>query len=168
MRNWFCWCGRCARGRAGSARIFARKRRRGHQHFPCVCLCGGSNGVRRSNSAGNLGLQRQRTPRSVYLAAAVAVAEQKGVPIFKIYGQDVQDADDISVPQDVAKKLVLFAQCALAVSTMRNKAYLSVGNVCMGIGASIVDQEFFPLLFGHAHRNRGYERSAAPPSVKSI
>ena len=49
MRNWFCWCGRCARGRAGSARIFARKRRRGHQHFPCVCLCGGSNGVRRSN-----------------------------------------------------------------------------------------------------------------------
>lgn len=117
-------------------------------HFPCVCLCGGSNGVRRSNSAGNLGLQRQRTPRSVYLAAAVAVAEQKGVPIFKIYGQDVQDADDISVPQDVAKKLVLFAQCALAVSTMRNKAYLSVGNVCMGIGASIVDQEFFRCYLG--------------------
>ena len=43
---------------------------------------------------------------------------------------------------------MLFAQCALAVSTMRNKAYLSVGNVCMGIGASIVDQEFFRCYLG--------------------
>jgi L-fucose isomerase len=94
------------------------------------------------------GFSGSERPGSVYLAAAVAVAEQKGVPIFKIYGQDVQDADDISVPQDVAKKLVLFAQCALAVSTMRNKAYLSVGNVCMGIGASIVDQEFFRCYLG--------------------
>lgn len=94
------------------------------------------------------GFSGSERPGSVYLAAAAAVAAQKGYPVFKIYGRDVQDADDLSVPEDVAQKLVLFAQCALAVAAMRGQTYLSVGNVCMGIGASIVDQEFFRCYLG--------------------
>ena len=87
-------------------------------------------------------------PGSVYLAAAAAVAEQKGYPVFKIYGRHVQDADDLSVPEDVGEKLIRFARCALAVAVMKGRAYLSVGNVCMGIGGSIVDQEFFRCYLG--------------------
>jgi len=94
------------------------------------------------------GFSGSERPGSVYLAAAAAVAEQKGYPVFKIYGRHVQDADDLSVPEDVGEKLIRFARCALAVAVMKGRAYLSVGNVCMGIGGSIVDQEFFRCYLG--------------------
>ncbi len=94
------------------------------------------------------GFSGSERPGSVYLAAAVAVAEQKGYPMFKIYGRNVQDADDLSVPSDVAEKLLRFSQCALAVADIKGKSYLSIGNVCMGIGSSIVDQEFFRCYLG--------------------
>lgn len=94
------------------------------------------------------GFSGSERPGSVYLAAAAAVAEQKGYPVFKIYGRHVQDADDLSVPEDVGEKLIRFARCALAVAVMKGWAYLSVGNVCMGIGGSIVDQEFFRCYLG--------------------
>ena len=94
------------------------------------------------------GFNGSERPGAVYLAAATAAAEQKGIPIFKIYGRDVQDADDLSIPNDVAEKILLFARCALAAAAMKGKSYLSIGGVCMGIGGSIVDPEFFRCYLG--------------------
>ncbi len=94
------------------------------------------------------GFSGSERPGSIYLAAASAVAEQKGIPVFKIYGRDVQDADDLSIPEDVAEKLLLFAKCATALMDMKGKAYLSIGGTCMGIGGSIVDQDFFRCYLG--------------------
>ena len=89
------------------------------------------------------GFNGSERPGAVYLAGAIATSEQKGLPIFKIYGRDVQDAIDNSVPEDVTEQILHFAKCALAVATMRNKSYLSMGGVCMGIGGSIVIPELF-------------------------
>lgn len=94
------------------------------------------------------GFNGSERPGAVYLAAAAAAAEQKGIPVFKIYGKDIQDADDLSIPEDVAGKILLFAQCAAAMMSIREGSYLSIGGTCMGIGASIVDQEFFRCYLG--------------------
>ena len=115
------------------------------------------------------GFSGSERPGSVYLAAAVAVAEQKRAFPSSRYTARMYRMQMIYLYRRMLqKKLVLFAQCALAVSTMRNKAYLSVGQRLHGNRRFHCRPGIFPLLFGHAHRNRGYERSAAPPSVKSI
>ncbi len=94
------------------------------------------------------GFNGTERPGAVYLAALSAAHNQKGLPIFKIYGQDVQDKDDTTIPQDVEEKLLQFAQAALAVSIMKNKSYLSIGNVSMGIAGSIVSPDFFEDYLG--------------------
>ncbi len=94
------------------------------------------------------GYNGSERPGAVYLAAAAAVSEQKGMPVFKIYGRDIQDPDDLSIPQDVQEKLLNFGRAAIAVAEMEGKSYLSIGGTCMGIGASIVDQEFFRCYLG--------------------
>ena len=94
------------------------------------------------------GFNGSERPGAVFLAGAIAASEQKGLPIFKIYGRDVQDATDNSVPDDVAKQILHFAKCAIAVATMKGKAYLSMGGTCMGIGGSIVIPELFQDYFG--------------------
>ena len=88
------------------------------------------------------GFNGTERPGAVYLAAAQAGYNQKGLPAFSIYGQDVQDADDESIPKDVEEKLLRFAKAGLAVAEMRNKSYLSIGGMSMGIVGSVVDQEF--------------------------
>ena len=85
---------------------------------------------------------------AVYLAAALAACNQKGLPTFGIYGHDVQDKDDESIPEDVKEKLILFAKSGLAVCEMRGRSYLSIGNVCMGIAGSHVDEDFFQHYLG--------------------
>lgn len=87
-------------------------------------------------------------PGAVYLAAVLAGHNQKGLPAFSIYGRDVQDAGDSSIPADVQEKLLRFARAGLAVATMRGKSYLSLGGVSMGIAGSIVDQSFFESYLG--------------------
>lgn len=94
------------------------------------------------------GFNGTERPGAVYLAAVLAAHAQKGIPAFGIYGQDVQDATDTSIPADVQAKILRFARAALAVGIMRNKAYLSIGNVAMGIGGSIVDADFFQDYLG--------------------
>ncbi|MDI5829875.1 hypothetical protein MJN51_41280, partial [Salmonella enterica subsp. enterica serovar Kentucky] len=42
-----------------------------------------------------------------------------GIPAFSIYGHDVQDADDTSIPADVEEKLLRFARAGLAVASMK-------------------------------------------------
>ncbi len=89
------------------------------------------------------GFNGTERPGAVYLAAVLAAHAQKGLPAFGIYGQEVQDLDDNSIPDDVAEKLLRFARAAQAVATMRGKSYLSIGSVSMGIAGSIVDPNFF-------------------------
>ncbi len=88
------------------------------------------------------GFNGTERPGAVYLAAAQAGYNQKGLPAFSIYGHDVQDSDDESIPDDVQEKLLRFAKAGLAVAEMRNKSYLSIGGMSMGIVGSVVDQEF--------------------------
>lgn len=94
------------------------------------------------------GFNGTERPGAVYLAAVLAGHAQKGLPAFGIYGKDVQDLDDNSIPEDVAEKLLRFARAAQAVATMRGKSYLSIGNVSMGIAGSIVDTNFFQRYLG--------------------
>lgn len=88
------------------------------------------------------GFNGTERPGAVYLAAALAGYNQKGLPCFGIYGRDVQDRDDTSIPSDVEEKILLFIKSGLAVAEMRGKSYLAIGGVSMGIAGSIVDQDF--------------------------
>ncbi|MGH7495667.1 MAG: L-fucose isomerase [bacterium] len=94
------------------------------------------------------GFNGTERPGAVYLAAALAGYAQKGLPAFGIYGRDVQDAGDGSIPADVQEKLLSFTKAGLAVAEMRGKSYLSIGGVSMGIAGSIVDQDFFQYYLG--------------------
>jgi L-fucose/D-arabinose isomerase len=94
------------------------------------------------------GFNGTERPGAVYLAAVLAGHNQKGLPAFGIYGRDVQDKGDATIPADVQEKLVRFARAGLAVALMCGKSYLSVGSVSMGIAGSIVDQPFFEDYLG--------------------
>lgn len=94
------------------------------------------------------GFNGTERPGAVYLAAALAGHNQKGIPAFGIYGKDVQDSDDKSIPGDVQEKLLRFAKAGLAVATMKGKSYLSMGSVSMGIAGSIINEEFFQDYLG--------------------
>ena len=94
------------------------------------------------------GFNGTERPGAVYLAAVLAAHAQKGLPAFGIYGHDVQDIEDNSIPDDVAEKILRFAKAAQAVATMRGKSYLAMGNTCMGIAGSIVDADFFQEYLG--------------------
>jgi len=94
------------------------------------------------------GFNGTERPGAVYLAAVSAAHNQKGIPVFKIYGRDVQDKDDFSIPEDVKDKILKFIKTGLAVSIMKNKSYLSIGSVSMGIAGSIVDPDFFEDYLG--------------------
>src|SRR5205823_12755934 len=89
------------------------------------------------------GFNGTERPGAVYLAAVLAGHTQKGLPAFGIYGRDVQDSTDTSIPADVQGKLLQFARSGLAAATMRGTSYLAMGGVSMGIAGSIVDQEYF-------------------------
>ncbi len=94
------------------------------------------------------GFNGTERPGAVFLAAVAAAHSQKGLPIFTIYGHDVKDATDRSIPEDVAEKLLLFAKSALAVAEMRGKSYLSMGGSSMGIAGSMVNHDFFEKYLG--------------------
>ena len=94
------------------------------------------------------GFNGTERPGAVYLASVLATHAQKGLPAFGIYGHDVQDADDTSIPKDVAEKILRFARAAVAAATMRGKSYLQIGSICMGIGGSIISPEFFEEYLG--------------------
>ncbi len=94
------------------------------------------------------GFNGTERPGAVYLAAVLAAHAQKGLPAFGIYGHDVQDLADNTIPADVAGKLLRFARAALAVAQMRGKSYLSFGSVSMGIAGSMVDPDFFQEYLG--------------------
>lgn len=94
------------------------------------------------------GFNGTERPGAVYLAAALAGHSQMGLPAFSIYGTEVQEGDDTTIPQDVQQKLLRFARAGLTVANIRGKSYLSIGSVSMGIAGSIVNQTFFQEYLG--------------------
>ena len=94
------------------------------------------------------GFNGTERPGAVYLASVLATHAQKGLPAFGIYGHDVQEADDTSIPADVEEKLLRFGRAAVAAATMRGKSYLQIGSVTMGIGGYIIDSDFIESYLG--------------------
>jgi len=94
------------------------------------------------------GFNGTERPGAVYLAAVMSAYAQKGLPAFSIYGHDVQDLDDNSIPADVKEKILNFAKCAAAVGWMRNKSYVNMGSVSMGIAGSYCNESFFQKYLG--------------------
>jgi len=94
------------------------------------------------------GFNGTERPGAVYLAAVQAAHNQKGLPIFTIYGRDVQDASDTLIPPDVREKLLTFTKAGLGVAIMRGRAYLGMGHVSMGIMGSYPDHSFFEQYLG--------------------
>ena len=94
------------------------------------------------------GFNGTERPGAVYLASVLATHSQKGLPAFGIYGHEVQEADDTSIPEDVKEKLLRFGRAAVAAATMRGKSYLQIGSVTMGIGGSIIDPAFIEEYLG--------------------
>src|SRR5688572_23857871 len=54
------------------------------------------------------GFNGTERPGAVYLAAVLAGHTQKGLPAFGIYGRDVQDGGDKTIPADVQGKILQF------------------------------------------------------------
>jgi L-fucose isomerase len=94
------------------------------------------------------GFNGTERPGAVYLASVSAAHNQKGLPAFTIYGQDVQDAGDVRIPSDVRSRILQFARAGLAVAYMRGRSYLSAGGVSMGIAGSMIDAAFFESYLG--------------------
>ncbi|PDN43744.1 L-fucose isomerase, partial [Salmonella enterica] len=73
------------------------------------------------------GFNGTERPGAVYLAAALAAHSQKGIPAFSIYGHDVQDADDTSIPAEFGEKLRRVLLGGLSVARRKGISYLCVG-----------------------------------------
>ena len=114
---------------------------------PCWCYGSETMDMSRDRPTAIWGFNGTERPGAVYLAAALAGHTQKGIPAFGIYGRDVQDAGDETIPVDVEAKLLRFARAGLAVALMRGKSYLSLGGTSMGIAGSMVDSELFERYF---------------------
>ncbi|MBQ7821848.1 MAG: L-fucose isomerase [Clostridia bacterium] len=115
---------------------------------PCWCYGSETMDMDKNTIKGVWGFNGTERPGAVYLASVLASHAQKGLPAFGIYGQNVQDMDDSSIPEDVKEKLLRFARAAVAVATMRGKSYLQIGSICMGIAGSIIDCDFFEDYLG--------------------
>ncbi|HHV09295.1 MAG TPA: L-fucose isomerase [Clostridiales bacterium] len=115
---------------------------------PCWCYGAETMDMDPMTIKGVWGFNGTERPGAVYLASVLATHAQKGLPAFGIYGHDVQNADDTSIPEDVKEKLLRFGRAAVAAATMRGKSYLQIGSICMGIGGSIIDPAFIEEYLG--------------------
>lgn len=94
------------------------------------------------------GVNGTDVPGAVTLAAAIGTCSQKGLPIYAIYGQDIQDANDANIPDDVREKILRFARAALCLAQMKDRSVLSIGSVSMGMSASALEAAFFEDYLG--------------------
>ena len=140
-------------GRVGEAAACADKFRREGVAVtltvtPCWCYGAETMDMEKDTIKAVWGFNGTERPGAVYLASVLATHAQKGLPAFGIYGHDVQDCDDTTIPEDVKEKLLRFARAAIAATTMRGKSYLQIGSICMGIGGSIIDSDFIEDYLG--------------------
>ena len=116
---------------------------------PCWCYGSETMDMDPMTIKGVWGFNGTERPGAVYLASVLATHAQKGLPAFGIYGHEVQNVDEVTdIPEDVKVKLLRFGRAALAVASMRGKSYLQIGSMCMGIGGSIIDQQFMEEYLG--------------------
>ena len=115
---------------------------------PCWCYGSETMDMEPLRPKAVWGFNGTERPGAVYLAAVLAAHAMKGLPAFGIYGRDVQEAGDLSIPDDVSEKIIRFVRAALASVIMKGKSYLSMGSVSMGIAGSIVDAGFFQSYLG--------------------
>jgi L-fucose isomerase len=115
---------------------------------PCWCYGAETMDMNPLTPKAVWGFNGTERPGAVYLAAVLAAHNQKGLPAFGIYGRDVQDRGDGTIPPDVEEKLLRFTRGGIAVAGMRHKSYLSLGGTSMGIAGSIVDADFFEDYLG--------------------
>lgn len=115
---------------------------------PCWCYGSETFDMNPQTIKAVWGFNGTERPGAVYLAAVLAAHAQRGLPAFSIYGENVQDATDTTVPEDVAEKILRFARCAVAVGWMKNKSYVNLGGVAMGIAGSYCDAAVFQKYFG--------------------
>lgn len=115
---------------------------------PCWCYGTETMDMSPSIPTAIWGFNGTERPGAVYLAAVLSAHAQKGIPAFGIYGEDVQDGGDSTIPDDVREKLLRFSRAGLAAAMMKGQAYLSIGSVSMGIAGSIVNDSFFQEYLG--------------------
>ena len=115
---------------------------------PCWCYGSETMDISTDTVKAVWGFNGTERPGAVYLAAVLAAHAQCGIPAFGIYGHEVQDATDTTVPEDVKEKILRFARAAIAVGQMKNKAYVGLGSVSMGIYGSFCDPDFFRKYLG--------------------
>ena len=115
---------------------------------PCWCYGSETMDLDPLTTKAVWGFNGTERPGAVYLAAVMAAHAQRGLPAFAIYGHDVQDMNDTTIPADVAEKILRFARCAIAVGLMRGKAYCGLGAVAMGIAGSFADPDFMQKYLG--------------------
>lgn len=140
-------------GRVGEAAACAEKFRKAGVDItltvtPCWCYGAETMDMDPLTIKGVWGFNGTERPGAVYLASVLATHSQKGRPAFGIYGHDVQNADDTTLPEDVKEKMLRFGRAAVAAATMRGKSYLQIGSICMGIGGSIIDPDFIEEYLG--------------------
>ena len=140
-------------GRVGEAAACADKFRKEGVDItvtvtPCWCYGAETMDMDPKTIKAVWGFNGTERPGAVYLASVLATHAQKGLPAFGIYGHDVQDMSDTSIPEDVKEKLLRFGRAAVAAATMRGKSYLQIGSICMGIGGSIIDPAFIEEYLG--------------------
>ncbi|MDC7289350.1 L-fucose isomerase [Blautia schinkii] len=140
-------------GRVGEAATCADKFRKEGVDItvtvtPCWCYGAETMDMDPQTIKAVWGFNGTERPGAVYLASVLATHAQKGLPAFGIYGHDVCEADDTSIPADVEEKLLRFGRAAVAAATMRGKSYLQIGSVTMGIGGSIIDPDFIESYLG--------------------
>ena len=140
-------------GRVGEAAACAAKFRKEGVDItltvtPCWCYGAETMDMDPMTIKAVWGFNGTERPGAVYLASVLATHAQKGLPAFGIYGHEVQDMDDTSIPDDVREKLLRFGRAAVAAATMRGKSYLQIGSVTMGIGGSIIDPAFIEEYLG--------------------
>ena len=115
---------------------------------PCWCYGSETFDMNPNTIKAVWGFNGTERPGAVYLAAVMAAYAQKGLPAFSIYGRDVQDMGDKTIPEDVAEKILRFARASVAVGWMKNKAYVNLGGISMGIAGSYCDASMFQKYFG--------------------
>jgi len=115
---------------------------------PCWCYGSETMDLSADTVKAIWGFNGTERPGAVYLAAVLAAHAQRGIPAFGIYGREVQDATDTTIPDDVSEKILRFARSAIAVGQMKNKAYVGLGSVSMGISGSFCNPDFFQKYLG--------------------
>ena len=115
---------------------------------PCWCYGSETFDMNPNTIKAVWGFNGTQRPGAVYLAAVMSAYAQKGLPAFSIYGHDVQDLDDNSIPADVTEKILNFAKCGASVGWMKNKSYVNMGSVSMGIAGSYCNESFFQKYLG--------------------